>query len=95
MAEELEYTTADGVKVNISFVSPPERGPHCETCRFYLGAREESGESGQWRSVPYGQCKRVPPRASTNRREFAFWPKVLADDWCGEYKTKAEAETDG
>ena len=45
MANKLVYE-AGGRKIEIEFVKPPERGPRCETCRFYSGAqeREDGGE---------------------------------------------------
>ena len=84
MANKLVYE-AGGRKIEIEFVKPPERGPRCETCRFYSGAQERE-DGGEWREAPFGQCLRLPPRASTNRRECGFWPKVLSDHWCGEHE---------
>ena len=40
------------------------------------------------------QCQRLPPHASPQRNEFAFWPKVLADHWCGDHAERAEADGD-
>ena len=76
--EEFELT-------EIEFVDPPDRGPRCETCRFYSKATEAVGGGGS-RDLSHGLCERFPPRASTDRQEFAFWPKVLSEDWCGEHE---------
>lgn len=87
MSDKVEFKAPDGSMVEINFVSPPEQGPRCETCRFFAQAHERE-ESGKWRSVPYGQCMRLPPQASTKRLEFALWPKVLSDAWCGEHEPR-------
>ena len=88
MAENMEYMRADGVKLEIKFVSPPDRGPRCGNCRFYSASHERK-DGGEWREVPHGQCYRYPPHAlTTDRREFAFWPKVLSDNWCGEHEPR-------
>ena len=78
-------------KVDVMLVSPVERGPRCETCRFYSGAHELE-DNGTSRPTPHGQCRRMPPLAWADRREFAFWPKVLVDSWCEEHQATDDAD---
>ena len=72
----------------------------CFNCRFF--SREDTGRPTDAHEViPEGQsvsaegeCRRKPPRHGNtiirkDRSEFICfgdWPKVLADDWCGEFE---------
>lgn len=75
-----------------------ERTETCFTCRFYSGPKE-TGVSGHdyYRKQGDGGCRRYPPERYPARTAShwmtgtvtvpggAAWPKVGAQDWCGEY----------
>lgn len=63
----------------------------CETCRFY---RPMAANMGAYR----GSCHLRAPimecvAKGADRTSFAstdgIWPRVRADDWCGEYLEKS------
>jgi hypothetical protein len=37
-------------------------------------------------------CRRHPPKANADPDDFAEFPLVYADDWCGEFQHKSERE---
>ena len=46
----------------------------CEDCRFY--------------QQEFSRCHRYPP--TLGDRRLAYWPKVQATDWCGEWAAGKE-----
>lgn len=50
----------------------------CETCKFFSGDK--------------GQCRRNPPNFKSPADRRGYWPLVLVDDWCGEYKPSLKQE---
>jgi hypothetical protein len=63
----------------------------CLTCQYfdYHAAKSSEAQSTQW-----GQCRRAAPRLSPlNAKPHMIegvWPHVRDDDWCGEYKGRAQ-----
>ena len=57
----------------------------CADCKFFKGSRNIEGS--------YGDCRRRPPQMVVTRprlegnlpRVTWAWPRVLTEDWCGEY----------
>ena len=78
-------------RVHYKFDPPSALVPRCSTCRYYSVELEEIGVE-RWGRSSRGQCHRMPPLASTTRREDAFWPRVRSGDWCGEHQQR---ESDG
>jgi hypothetical protein len=35
-------------------------------------------------------CRRHPPKANDDPNDFAEFPMVYADDWCGEFQHKSD-----
>ena len=55
----------------------------CNNCAFFKNPRT-------WTDVDlskktHGDCKRFPP---TTNGHLSYWPKVMSDDWCGEWIPK-------
>ena len=51
----------------------------CDKCKYYVG-----------HSRVYGTCRRYAPRPILRLYETqASWPEVDADEWCGEWESKA------
>lgn len=63
------------------------RPEQCQKCRFY-----EPGESEEPVS---GYCHRHAPKPGIQDTfdELHDWPRILADDWCGEFES-ANPRTD-
>jgi hypothetical protein len=60
------------------------RNARCADCRF----SEVHGGP-----IPDVECHRRAPEArlvdeDMNEKVWAYWPQVLEDDWCGEFKEK-------
>lgn len=53
--------------------------PLCETCRFAI----DLGEDTTPRTM---QCRRWPRQLCDLKDEWGKWPKMLADEWCGEWR---------
>ena len=54
----------------------------CKDCRFWKGNEED---------MDNGECRRRAPLAVLSRDEvepthWAFWPRTLSDEWCGEFQ---------
>ncbi|HQL76544.1 MAG TPA: hypothetical protein PLD58_25505 [Phycisphaerae bacterium] len=78
--------------------------PFCFDCRFFVptGMSHNDLAPGQWSECMEGECRRNPPRLGmllTDRngddfRHYGEWPKVMAADWCGEFKPRQNATCD-
>lgn len=80
----------------------------CFNCRYYspgeLGcpSYEHEKQLGEYEESKEGICRRHTPRhgktiVESNGHEFicyAEWPRVMACDWCGEFKPRSETNTD-
>lgn len=81
---------ADGVLGGQAEQQPAQtKRPTCWDCRFW-----ESGSAVA--RVDAGVCHRSPPGIIGVYREgrkesHAFWPRTLANQWCGEHRPQPEA----
>src|SRR5262245_12731395 len=61
--------------------------PRCDGCRFWVEV-----------VATLGECRRFPPLAGVRQPTAAgprmYWPLVLAEDWCGEYRPRSPADPD-
>ncbi len=53
---------------------PQLRKERCETCKFHAGST----------------CRRRPPAFHEDYTDFAAWPAVGPNGWCGEYAPKKQ-----
>jgi hypothetical protein len=54
--------------------------PNCAQCRFW--------------HKPESQCRRnAPLPVNGGRDKQTLWPVTQAQDWCGEYQAKTQAES--
>lgn len=62
-------------------------GEWCETCRYW---REHAGRT------EIGDCRKGLPiirfedDTDGHVLRYGFWPVTLGEDWCGEYRPRAE-----
>ena len=70
----------------------------CFDCVFFApeGKRINDLTEDQWDEGITGECRRHCPVALEPDEDgrivnYAYWPIVLASDWCGELKPRAEA----
>jgi hypothetical protein len=56
----------------------------CATCRFSRKPDDLPDLSRH--------CRRHPPKIMRDPDDFAEFPLVYADDWCGEFQHKSEKE---
>lgn len=64
--------------------------PTCETCRFSSWPLPYVFDD-QHDTAPVGfRCLRHPPVVAGGMMSNAWtaWPRVIADDWCGEHQPK-------
>lgn len=63
--------------------------PHCETCRFFLEV-VRSNYNGD------GECRFSPPQPDMeNDRLLGRFPRVPALWWCGQYRPRKGAKSNG
>jgi hypothetical protein len=54
----------------------------CTTCRFSHKTEDMPDKARH--------CRRNPPRANDDPDDYAEFPLVYADDWCGEFQYSSE-----
>jgi len=69
--------------------------PLCFNCTYFVpeGMSHNGLEPDQWDEGLAGDCRRYGPVAGEptdddRRVNYAYWPIVLAGDWCGEFRFK-------
>ena len=70
--------------------------PLCFDCAYFVpeGMTHNDLEPDQWDEGMAGDCRRRCPIAGKpadddRRVNYAYWPIVLAGDWCGGFRSKA------
>jgi hypothetical protein len=48
-------------------------------------------EEGDEQDNPAGECRRHAPQPDANQEKTTWWPEVLANEWCGEFKLVEQA----
>ena len=59
----------------------------CSSCCYWKNTTAAGGYDERW-----GQCRRCPPPTSGPNTQ---WPLTVADDWCGEYRSKVGQSLSG
>ena len=72
--------------------------PVCFDCVYFVpeGSQHNDLIPRQWDECLEGECHRGVPRLGLmlkdrhgdSFRHFGEWPKVMAGDWCGEFKPR-------
>ncbi len=71
--------------------------PLCFDCVYFVpeGMSSNDLEPDQWDEGVAGDCRSRSPVAGrpTDDRSvnYAYWPIVLAGDWCGEFRSREES----
>lgn len=62
--------------------------PNCKTCTFRRQGQEKDGdETGECRRhAPTARTFPVREQRSSLQENYAQWPVVFDDDWCGEWQ---------
>lgn len=57
----------------------------CENCKFFdLDTSEDAVDAkGRHR---FGRCRRNPPKMPEKDLARSGWPRVVIEDWCGEFQ---------
>ena len=79
--------------------------PRCDACAFYEGPTQSDEEivgdssvvQSSYKTSPgpmvnkdRGICHGAPPTANpSDENNYGRWPRVKADDWCGQYQDRA------
>lgn len=73
--------------------------PYCFDCVYFVpeGERHNELADQQWNEAMPGDCRRhcpvaCEPAEDPRRINYAYWPSVMASDWCGEFRPRNEPE---
>jgi len=69
----------------------------CAVCQFFIEHVRE-GRGGNWMRQNAGCCRRRAPERTgydnnLHQAEQAWWPYVLASNWCGEFQVRPECKS--
>jgi len=67
-----------------------KKNQNCGTCKFFFKLKGNIFPHGCL-NLSEGTCQRFPPNQSQKKYQSGqgdFWPLVISDSWCGEYKFK-------
>ena len=74
--------------------------PYCFHCRYFVPEDMDHNElpNGEVDETIGGECRRQTPVAGApeddlRRVNYAYWPAVIATQWCGEFKRRHRPET--
>jgi hypothetical protein len=69
--------------------------PYCFECIYFVpeGERHNKLEDQQWDESLAGDCRHhcpvaCEPAEDLRRINYAYWPIVMASDWCGEHEPR-------
>ena len=68
---------------------------YCFDCEYFVpeDSRHNNLKPEDWNEAMPGDCRRICPVARKPSNDdryinFAYWPTVMASDWCGQFRTK-------